>query len=382
MESFLVRADHQVHGPGGGGVDHQTDLARNFCDTDRGCVSGDCAAGTDEVVVGELDGIEPEDVFEFAFVDLEISADEDEDQFLAILGTVEHRLAGLGGRHVQEIRDFLDGLRMRGGDFFKGKLFAGAFELQAGYRDLAVRLVAPAVGRQEDVVLSAVRQEHEFVRHAAAHHAGVGQNGDDVLHTDAAENAFVSGMKFLIIGIQILLRSMKTVSILHRELADTDQTGARTGFVAVLGLDLVDHHGQLLVAVDLGAGDLAAGFLVRHAQDHSLVVAVCKSEELCADGLVTSGLHPEVGGQHDRHQDFLAADAVHFLTDDGFDLGDDALSDRQQGVDAGGNGTDISPADQKFMTGGGGFRRILFQAIAEQMGNFHGKYLADCVIIN
>ena len=271
---------------------------------------------------------------------------------------------------------------MRRGDFFERELFAVSLEFQPGHRHLAVRLVALAVRRQEDVVLAAVRQEHELVRHAAAHHAGVGQDGHDVLHADAAEDAFVGGVELLIVRVQVLLRGVETVRVLHRELADAEQAGARTRLVAVLGLDLVDHHGQLLVAVDLGAGDLAAGFLVRHAQHHRLVVAVREAQQLGSDGLVAAGLHPQIGGQNDRHQDFLTAHAVHFLPDDVFDLRDDALADGQQGVDAGGNGPDIAAADQKFVAEGGGVRRILFQAVAEQLGHFHGKNLADvCIII-
>ena len=269
---------------------------------------------------------------------------------------------------------------MRRGDFFERELLARALELQAGHRDFTVGLVALSIGRQEDVVLAAVRQQHKLMGHAAAHHAGVGKDGDDVLHADAAEDAFVGGMGLLIIGVQVLLRGMETVGVLHRELADADQAGARTRLVAVFRLDLVDHHWQLLVAVDFRAGDLAAGLLMRHSQDHRLVVTVGEPEQFRADGLVSAGFHPEIGRKHDRHQDFLAADAIHFLADNGLDLGDDALADGKQGVDAGGNGADIAAANQELVARCGGVCRILFQAAPEQLGHFHGKNLADDVI--
>ena len=68
-----------------------------------------------------------------------------------------------------------------------------------------------------------------------------------ILQVKAVEDAFV-GIAFVHIGLdEAFLVKGEGIGILHDEFAASDQTGTRAEFVAVLGLDLVEGHRQVLV---------------------------------------------------------------------------------------------------------------------------------------
>ena len=106
---------------------------------------------------------------------------------------------------------------------------------------------------------------------------------------------------------------------------------------------------------------------VGHPQKHRFSVAVLEAEKFAADRLVTPGFLPQFRGQDDRHLDLLAVDAVHFLADDRLDFFENPHPDRENGIDSGGNRTDIAAADQKFMADGFRVLRILFDPSAEHL---------------
>ena len=209
------------------------------------------------------------------------------------------------------------------------------------------------------------------MRNLAAHHPGIGLDRQHVLHADPAEDPLVGLVAAVVVLLQIRLIGVEAVRILHREFAHPDQPGARPRLVAVLGLDLVEHHRQLFVAVQLGADQMDNPLLMGHREDHRLVVAVPETEQFRADRFVPAGLFPQVGGQHHRHQHLLPLDPVHLLADDRFDLLDDPLAQRQQRVDARRNRPDITAAHQKLVTDSLGVLRIFLDPAPDQFAHSH-----------
>ena len=254
-------------------------------------------------------------------------------------------------------------------DLFERQGFA-LVELPRRDRDFAVRAVR-MVGVRDDRILAAIADRHEFVRHLAAHHAGVRLDRQHVLHAEPAEDPHISFVAADIVFLKIRLVGVEAVGVLHREFADPDQPGARTRLVAVFGLDLVKHDRQLLVTVDLGADKMGDALFMGHRKQHRLVVAVLETQQLRTDRFIAARLLPELGGQHDRHQDLLAVDAVHLFADDLLDLRDDPLADRQQRIDPGGDRADIAAADQEFVTDRLGVFRIFLDPAPHQLTHSH-----------
>ena len=209
------------------------------------------------------------------------------------------------------------------------------------------------------------------MRHLAAHHAGIGFDRQHVLHPHPAEDPLVGLVAAGVVALQISLVCVETVGVLHREFARADQSRPRTRLVAVLGLNLIEHHRQLLVAVELGAHQVDDRLLVGHRQNHRLLVAVAETQQLRADRLVPPGLLPEVRRKHHRHQHLLPVDAVHLLADDRFNLSDDPLPRRQQRIDSRRHRADVAAANQKFVTDSLRVLRILLDPAPDQFAHFH-----------
>ena len=160
----------------------------------------------------------------------------------------------------------------------------------------------------------------------------------------ATVNTEVSVVFFLVVTVEVFLAGVEAVGILHQEFADADKAAAGTGFVAVLGLELVQHHRQLLVAVEHVAHEVGHGFFVGHGEHHVVVVAVLETQEFFANGLVTARFAPEFSGLYHRQVHFDTANLVHFFADDVYDLLDHAEAHRHHGVDTGRNGLDVATA--------------------------------------
>ena len=261
-------------------------------------------------------------------------------------------------------------------DLFQGQ--SGGFLILPRRRgDLPVGPVA-VVGRSKDGVLAAVADGHELVGDLAPHHAGVGFDGKHVPQPDAAEDPHVGVVGLLVVLFQIGLGGVEAVGVLHGELPRPDQPRPGTGLVPVLGLDLVEHDGQLLVAVDLAADQRGDALLVGHGKEHVLVVPVPEAEQFRPHGLKAARLLPQLRGQHHGHEDLLPADPVHLFADDRFDPVDDPLPRGKQGIDPGGNRTDESAADKELMTGCFGIFWHFFQAAPHHLTHFHDIGSREC----
>ncbi len=95
------------------------------------------------------------DFAQFGLVDVEIAADDDEDEFAAA-ALVEDGLGGSSGRNAEQVREGLDRRRLGGGDLLDREQLLGSRDIPAKLGDFAVGGVV-AVRADEDGVF-AVRE--------------------------------------------------------------------------------------------------------------------------------------------------------------------------------------------------------------------------------
>ena len=204
------------------------------------------------------------------------------------------------------------------------------------------------------------------MRGGAAHHAGV-RADDDEVEPDPAEDPLVGPPVVLVLLVQPRLVPVERVGVLHRELADPDQSAAGARLVTPLGLDVIDDHRQLAVGADLLPRQVGHDLLVGHRQHHVAVAAVLEPGQLRPHGVVSARLPPDVGRMDDRHQQLLPADGVHLLADDLLDLAHDPPAQRQQAVDARAQRSHQRGAQHQTVAGQLDVARRLAQRPAEQV---------------
>ena len=275
---------------------------------------------------------------------------------------------------MQEVAQILDGLFGRRVDLAQLFHFARLVFDQAG-RGFHVGAVIALIA-QHDAVLADVGEQHILVRDLAAHHAGIGADRHDLGHAAARKDAVIRIIAALIVGLQIGLRGMEGIRVLHGELAHADQTAAAAGLIAELGLDLIDHEGILIVAVGDAAGILHGGLFMRHAQAHLRAGAIGEAQHLAADAGVAAGFLPQRGGHGDREEHLLAVDAVHLLAQNGLDLLGDALGDRRERVNAVADILDIAAAHHQRLAGDLTVGGRLLKSLGDEIADLHhGKRL-------
>ncbi len=203
-----------------------------------------------------------------------------------------------------------------------------------------------------------------------AHDAGIALHHHR-FNAHATVDAQVGVVFFLVVTVQVFLTGVEAVCILHQEFADADKAAAGAGFVAVLGLELVEHHRQLLVAVEHVAYEVGHGLFVSHGKHHVVVVAILEAQQFFADGLVTARFAPEFSGLHHRQVHFDTANLVHFFADDVHDLLDYAETHRHHGVDTGRDGLDVTAAHEEDVGGHGGIAGRFAERHIEVLREFH-----------
>ena len=123
---------------------------------------------------------------------------------------------------------------------------------------------------------------------------------------------------------------------------------------------------------------------MRGAQAEVAAVAVLQSHELRAVQLPAPGFLPQLGGLQGRHEQLLAADAVHLLAHDLLDLRERALAQRQERVDPGGGPAHQSGAQQHAVRGRLGLGGVLLErgrvqlAHADDVHGFHSVIRVAC----
>ena len=205
----------------------------------------------------------------------------------------------------------------------------------------------------------------------AAHHARVALDHHAV-EAAALVDAVVGGDLQTVALLQGLFAHVEAVGVLHDELARAQHAALGARLVAFLGLDVVPHLRQLLVAVDLARGEPGDDLFVGHGEDHVGALAVLEAEHLAADGVEAAALLPDLCRLQDRHEHLLAADRVHLLADDLLDLLHHAPAGRQVHVDAGGELAHEAGADHQLVADGLRAGRILFHGGQKQLTDAHG----------
>ena len=144
--------------------------------------------------------------------------------------------------------------------------------------------------RAADVgVLADLGVGEELLGLRAAHGAGR-RLDDDVVEAEPVEDLDVGLAVGLVRRVEPLVGGVEGVAVLHHELAAAEQAGAGTRLVAVLGLDLVQPHRQVLVRRVQVLHDEGEHLLVRGAEEVVGTLAVLEPEDTVAV------LRPAAGG--------------------------------------------------------------------------------------
>ena len=277
---------------------------------------------------------------------------------------VDRGAGGLGERRVG---------RALGRELARRRLGVGA-----GDGGLDVGRVA-ALTAEDDLVLAGVGVGHVLVADRAAHHAGVTLH-HHALEAAARVDALVGGDVLAVALLQRLFAHIQAVGVLHDELARAQHAALGPRLVALLGLEVVPHLRQLLVAVDLPRGEPGDDLFVGHGERHVGVLAVLEAEHLAADGVPAAALLPDLRRLQHRHEHLLAADGVHLLADDLLDLLHHAPAGRQVHVDAGGELAHEAGAYHELVAHGLGAGRILFDGGQQQLTQAHGHLDHDGLV--
>ena len=92
------------------------------------------------------------------------------------------------------------------------------------------------------------------------------------------------GVKYLWVeGVQIVKVAVKTVSVFHKKFANSEQTRARAGLIANLGLNFVEHNRQVTVGAHELLCYIGYDFLVGHGQNKFTVPPVLEPDQFLAD---------------------------------------------------------------------------------------------------
>jgi hypothetical protein len=178
------------------------------------------------------------------------------------------------------------------------------------------------------------------MRAGAADRAGVGGDGAE-FKAEAREDARVRVVHVPIFALQVLEAGVEGVAVLHHELAPAHDAEARAAFVAELGLDLVEVHRQLAIALEFRARQIGDDLLGSRLHHEVALVPVLEAQQLRAVGAPAARFLPQLGRLHDRHRQLHRAGAVHLFPHDGLDLALHTQPGGQPRVHAGGE-----PANQ------------------------------------
>ena len=122
------------------------------------------------------------------------------------------------------------------------------------------------------------RGVQELLGAGAAHRAGVGL-ADHGGKAQAVEGALVGAALLLVGDVEPGVGDVEGVCVLHDELAHPQQARTGPGLVTELGLDLVQHGGQVLVRGEQVLHREGEHLLVRGCQQVVGLLAVLQAEQ-------------------------------------------------------------------------------------------------------
>ena len=216
----------------------------------------------------------------------------------------------------------------------------------------------------------------ELAGDRAADLAGIGLHGTELKAATRAD-ALVGRVHPVVFLLQRLLRVMEAVAVLHDELAAAQQAEARADLVAELRLDLIHVQRQLLVGAQLGAHERGDELLMGGAEAELMIVTVVEAHALGTVCIGAAGFLPQLLGLEHGHADLLGAACVHLLAHDVLDLGQHALAQGQERVDAGSGLADEAGAQQQLMAGDLGIGGVFLER-----GSIQGAHARDVGVVH
>jgi hypothetical protein len=156
------------------------------------------------------------------------------------------------------------------------------------------------------------------------------------------------------------------VRVLHHELTATQETGARSGFVAVLGLYLKDRQGQLLVRRADVLHQQREHLLVRRTQQVVGAPPVLQAEQVVAVLAPTAGRLVRLSRQQSRDVNLLEAGPFHLLPHDPLDIPQHHPAERQPGEDARCRTADIASSNEELVASDVRIGRVVAQCPQEE----------------
>ena len=230
----------------------------------------------------------------------------------------------------------------------------------------------------DDLILAIRGGDHELVRGVTADGTALGLNRQ-VIQAAAREDAAVRAIDLLVRVVQRFERRVKTVRILHQELAGAKDAEPRTLLVPELDLDLIHRQRQLAIAADVLRDQIGHDFLVRRPEsqmDGSVAPLHVEVDQHIAKRFAAASPLEEVDRLEGRHEDLDGSGGVHFLANDGFGLLERPQSQRQIRVGSRHELPDQTGSQHQLMAGDFRIGRDFLHGRNERLRPAHGRLLS------
>ena len=185
---------------------------------------------------------------------------------LAVVYLVNQYLNKLGGRHLKEFFHLGNGFYSRAGHLFNGKLCCHlgiSVLVQSNIRSTGSLFGVGSivtVGTENQGIVTNGTFHHEFLGTTSTHGTRVSRNRNN-RKTKPLENPLVGGLHGKVGFIQAFCSGVEGIGILHGKLTATHNTIARTNFVTIFCVDLIQSKGKLLIGFKFIPNKGGKGFL-------------------------------------------------------------------------------------------------------------------------
>jgi hypothetical protein len=137
------------------------------------------------------------------------------------------------------------------------------------------------------------------------------------------------------------------IAVLHQKLAAAQEASAGTGFVAVLGLNLVQRYRQVFVARVQVLDKEGEHLFVGWPQKEFGSLAVLQTKEVVAIFGPATSEFVDITGKKCREVHFLGSHGIHLIANDGFDLAQNPPTKGEPGVSARGGTANESGSQEE-----------------------------------
>ena len=346
MAATLVRTRDPRRGRDDQWVEQEADArrARQADRTGTDVALDECGVLGEVLVRERLDLRWTDLCFQPLEVDIAVARHADDQRFEAAVGMVQlddDVLQGVGrgpvairvaqvGSRVHQIDQRLDRRRLRRVFHMRGRhVLADSVRWRLHLDRFRVRRVV-AVRAAHERVLADLERREELLRCGAAHRAGHRRH-DHVGQAEPVERAHVRDAVRLVRHLQAGIVDVERVRVLHRELAPSQQPGARPRLVTELPLDLVDRERQVLVGRVEVLHEQREHLLVRRREQEVRAASVLQAEEVVAVVRPPTARLVRLTRQQRGEVHLLEAGAIHLLAHDPFHVAVDDPTEREPG---------------------------------------------------